>query len=60
MAPQQQLLSLLSGPTKATVTAALSGLAVDLALSSRSPARCYVVERLPYDDEVFTVRAPRR
>lgn len=52
----QGLLTLLQGPTKAAVGAALaSGAAASLALAGRNPALCYV-ERIPYDDAAFQVR----
>lgn len=49
------VLSLLQGPTKAAVGAALAGgAATGLALASGNPALCYV-ERIPYDDVAFQV-----
>ncbi|PRW56300.1 hypothetical protein C2E21_5178 [Chlorella sorokiniana] len=47
------VLTLLQGPTKVAVGAALaSGAAAGLALASSNPALCYV-ERIPYDDAAF-------
>lgn len=55
MAQHQVLLSMLQGPSKALVASAFAGGIANLALSSRSPALCYVA-RVPYDDDAFKVR----
>lgn len=50
----QTTLQLLQGPTRLLVGSALTGLAAELALTSRQPAHCYVFKPT-YDDEAFQV-----